>query len=255
MVGAVRHAGGRHCIGDQRDPARTDPGAHVPVHRRVQVNPVTEHLHRHPRVLDQRGHRSGLAVVHRTHRIEQVRPDPRPGLDRRDGLVVGGIGVPDGGDRPGIHDLGDGVQCAVQFGGDGDHPDRPTGGLENPRDFRGIRRSQGVRIMRPALVRGQPRALQVDAGQGAVGDQRGQGLDLSQQVTGVGGDQRSDHRGGAVAGVGRDARGHGVRVGVAVGEGAATTAVDVGVDESGDDRGVPQIVNHGAVRAVGTATT
>ena len=74
-VGAVGHTGGGHRVGDQRDPVRPDAAADLPVQGGVQVHPVGDQFHGHPGVLHQRDHRSGFAVVHRPHRVEQVGGD------------------------------------------------------------------------------------------------------------------------------------------------------------------------------------
>ena len=52
-----------------------------------------------PRVVRQREHRAGLAVVHRAHRVEQVGADGDAGLDRLARGVEAGVGVAQGRDR------------------------------------------------------------------------------------------------------------------------------------------------------------
>ena len=98
---------------------------------------VDDQLGGHPRVVEQRDHRAGVAVVDGRHRVEQVGGHRRAGLDR--GLRAGqvGVGVPDRGDHPGVGDGPDRRQRAGPLRRDSDHADgagarRPAGGPARP---------------------------------------------------------------------------------------------------------------------------
>ena len=204
------------------------------------MHPVGDHLHGHPRILQQGDHRTGLAVVHRPHGVEQVGADARAGVDGRPRLLVGGVGVADRGDRAGVHHLPDRGRTAGPLGGQGDHPDRPPARRQHPVELGRFRVAQRGQLVGAASTLRQPRPLQVDAGHHAAAHLLGQHPDLPQQLGRVGGDQRGDHRGGAVPPVQLDRRLAGRHR--RLGEGAAPAAVHVHVDEPGHDGGRAQVV-------------
>lgn len=197
------------------------------------MHTVADHLHGDPRVLDEGGHRARLTVVDRAHGVEQVGPDPGAGIDSGEGLFVGRVGVADGGDDAGVDELTDRVHSAVELRGDGGHAYRMACGVEDAGDLAGIGVAQRRRVVRALLRRGEPRTLEVDAGDETVPDVPGQDVDLAEQLVGVSRDQRCHDRGRSVGGVHRDCSG-GLLVG-GDGESTATTTVDMHVDEAGHD--------------------
>ena len=87
-VTAVGHPRGGHRVGHQRHPVRPGAAADMPVQGGIDVHAVGDQFHRHPRVLEQRDHRAGLAGVDRAHRVEQMRRHRRTRVDRRARLRV-----------------------------------------------------------------------------------------------------------------------------------------------------------------------
>ena len=65
----------------------------------MQMGAVVDEFDRDPLVLQQRRDRPGLTVLQRRHRVEEVRGDGGPRVDGLEGLLVRGVGVPDGGDH------------------------------------------------------------------------------------------------------------------------------------------------------------
>ena len=83
-VGPVGPAGRGHRIGHQRQPVGTGAAAGEAVQRGVDVHAVGDQFDRHPRVLQQRDHRTRLAVMDRAHSVEQVSAHPGAGLGRQE---------------------------------------------------------------------------------------------------------------------------------------------------------------------------
>ena len=102
------------------------------VERSIDVHSVGDQLDGHPRILQQGDDRTRLAVVDRSHRVEQMRRHRRPGLDRGPGLGVGRLGVANGRNHIRINQGGDRIQCAAAFRSQRHHPDRPAAGVEHP---------------------------------------------------------------------------------------------------------------------------
>ena len=73
----------------------------------------------------------GSRRVDRAHRVEQMGADRRARLNRRPGLLIGCLSVPDGGDHARIDDPRDRIECTFALGSDGDHPDRAAGRIED----------------------------------------------------------------------------------------------------------------------------
>jgi hypothetical protein len=61
----------------------------------MQMCPIVHQLRHDIRALQQSWDRPWLAMVDWPHRVEHMGGDPRPSRDRRLGLVIAGIGVPD----------------------------------------------------------------------------------------------------------------------------------------------------------------
>ena len=202
----------------------------------VHVVAVQDHLDGDPRVLEQRDHRTGLPVVHGTHRIEQVRARGGAGTDRGAHDVVGRVGVTDRRDRTRVDHGADRVERAGPFRSDGDHPDRAAGDAQDGRHLGRIGITEQPDVVGPAASLGQPRALEVDAGQLTGGDPVGQRAHVGEQPVRGRGDQRGDQRGGAVPPVERERGAH--LAGVGAGERPPAAAVRVHVDESRHQGGV-----------------
>jgi len=162
-IDPVSHAGGRHGVGDQRDPVGSDRAHDVPVDRRVDMHTVGDDFDGDPGVFEQRDDGTGLATVDRTHGVEQVGAHGRARCDRRPRLLVGRLGVADGRDRPSIDDLTDRLERAVAFRCEGDHPDRPGTRAENVADFTGVRVAHQRRLVRAAAPDRQPWTFQMDS--------------------------------------------------------------------------------------------
>ncbi len=158
-------------------------------------------------------------------------PTVAPAVDRRSGLVVGRLGVPDRGHHARVDELLDRRQGPVALRRDGDHADRAVAGAQHRVDLGGIGVPHQGRLVGTAPQRRQPRTLQVDPVESGRPGRRGQRLDLPQQVGGAGGDQRRDQGGGAVPAVQRPPR-SAVSAGSAAGEVRTAAAVHVGVDEA-----------------------
>ena len=110
------------------------------------------------------------------------------------------------------HDAGgveppDGVQPAGQLGREGDHPDVAPAGLEQRLDLLRLGVGEQGGVVGAGVLRAEPRALEVDAGDAARRRRRrpGSRTDAASALDPVG-DQARGHRGGAVGEVGA---GHG----------------------------------------------
>jgi len=94
------------------------------------VRPVGHQFAGHRVAAEQRQHRARLAMVRRPHAVEEVGTDRRAGGHRVEGLLVGGVGVPDRGDDPAGHQQPDRLQGAGQLRRDGHQPQRPLARLD-----------------------------------------------------------------------------------------------------------------------------
>ncbi len=117
--GGIGHQG--HPLGSRR----LDSGSQ---YRGVDVNTVGDQLDGHPRVLEQRKDRPGLAVMHRPHRVEQVRADGRTEFDGPAGLFVRRVRMSNGDNHSGIDEADNRLIAAGAFRCQGDHPDCAVSG-------------------------------------------------------------------------------------------------------------------------------
>ena len=245
-VAAVGHTGRGHRVGHQRQPIRTHAPAHVSIQRGVDVHTVGDQFDCHTGVFEQRDHRTGLAVIDRAHRVEQVRPHRRARRDRRPRLFIGRVGVAHRGDNARVDDSPDGRQRADPLRRQSDHPNRRTAHRENTVEFFGIRVAHQRRLVRTTPLGGQPRAFQMNPCDHTAPDILGQLPDLPYQIDGAGGDQRSNQHGGAVPNV-QSCCGGGVGRGCG-GEVRAAPAVHVGVDETRHHSHRPEVAICGTRR-------
>jgi hypothetical protein len=153
------------------------------------VHAVGDQRHRAGRV-EQRTCGTGVSVVERAHRVEQVRPERGARIERRarGGLV--GVRVPERDRHAGAGQPGDGGEAAGQLRRERHEPDRA--GLQERRQLGGRRRPERGRIVRAGIGGRQPGALEVHA------------RELREARRGVG-DERCERR-GVRPGRGRDER-------------------------------------------------
>ncbi len=194
------------------------------------MHTVGDQFDGHPRVFEERDDRPGLTTIDRAHRVEQVRAHRRARRDRRPRLLVGRLGVADGGHRTRVDDPTDRRKRTVAFGCEGDHANSPAACGENAVDLGGVRVTHQGRLVRAAPLGGNPWTFEMDSGDHAGTDVVGQFADLAQQLGRIGGDERGNKCGGAVPAV----EGHGGgRLGVdSGGEVRASPAVHMRVDEA-----------------------
>ena len=170
----------------------------------------------------------------RWHGVEEVRGHGGSGVDCRSGCVAVRSRVTDGSDGTAIDDHADSVERAGQFGRERDHADPALARVEDARHLIGIGVAQGERVVRTAVRRRDPRALEVDATQGAVIDEGDERAHLRDQVVVRRGDQARMHRGRAVVEMGLRSPSNLLRVGG--GEGRTAAAMAVQVDVAGHER-------------------
>ena len=96
---------------------RVEPGAQV----RVDVHAVADELERHGVVLEQGEHGARVAVVQRTHRVEQVGGVAGTGGDGGARRRAVGVGVADRGDGAEPDDAAYGIDAARELGREGHH--------------------------------------------------------------------------------------------------------------------------------------
>ena len=213
------------------------------IQSRVDVHPVGDQFHCHPRVFEQRNDRPRFAGVDRAHRVEQVCAHGRARVDRRAGLVIRRLGVADGGHHACVDDLPDRRKGAVAFGRDGDHADGTAARFENTVDLGRVGIPHQGRLVGAAPLRGEPWPFQMDAVEHTGANVLGQRRDLTQQILRACGDQGSDECGGAVPAVKLDGRGRVVVVGGR--EVRPSPAVQVGVDEARHHRDRAEVAIRG----------
>ncbi len=180
------------CVGDQRDAVRAgDTDGHFQ-HRWRNMFKIGDQLDRHALIKQQRCDRSWLPVMQRWHRIEKVGCNTRAGIDglRDDRRVC--TGVSNRHDCSCSDDLWDRRERAIDLRRHRHHCDLAAGKqlgqliVGNP--------TQSGGIVCAAVGRRQPWALQVDANERAVGNERQQPLNVSQQVAVRGGGQAAKAR-------------------------------------------------------------
>ena len=137
----------------------------------MEVHAVGDELEVGTVVVEQSGDRTGLAVVDRAHRVEQVSAGGSTGGKSSPGGGVGGVGVTDRGDGAVADDPADSVQSTVELGGEGHHANAPAGCVEEVLDLRGSRRPKLGRIVGACVMRAEPGSLQVQADQDPVVDE------------------------------------------------------------------------------------
>jgi len=167
----------------------------------VQVRAVVDQLDGDPVVFEQRHDGARLAVVDRPHAVEQVGAQAGARFDAGAGHLVPGVGVADRGNGAGGDDGADRVQGAVQLRGERHDAEGAAARGEQPPDLRGCWRAQRRRVVGPAPDVAEPRALQVDAGEQAVGAQVGEHGQLTLEGVDRGGDEARQGGGRAAAAV------------------------------------------------------
>ena len=165
------------------------------------MHAVGDQFDGHPRVFEESDDRPGLAAIDRAHRVEQVRAHRRARVDRSPRLLVGRLGVPDGGHHARIEQLPDRGERAVAFRREGDHANGTSARSEDPVDLGGVRVAHQRRLVGAAPLGREPRALEVDSVDQTRSNVIGQFPYLAQQFGRVRGDQGSDECGGAVPAV------------------------------------------------------
>ena len=133
-VGAVGHAGAGHGVGDEQGAAR--PRGRAGRAARTAGWRCTPSAISSTTASDSSSATTGpgLAVVHGPHRVEQVRAGAGTPVQRRPGLLVRRVGVPDGHHHSGRHQLLDGGQAARQLRRERHHAHGAVAGGEQPGD-------------------------------------------------------------------------------------------------------------------------
>ncbi len=161
-VVTVTGAGRIDGIGDQNEPmpiARDHPGD-----GRVYVHTVVDQLAGDVGVgagVESGPDRARRSMVQRRHGVEQVGGQGRAGCERGDGLVVGGVGVPDRGHDAAVHGIGDDLSGAGQFRCDRDDAQRSPGRADQPGEHRPVRVEQMLRGLRATARGREERPLQM----------------------------------------------------------------------------------------------
>ena len=91
-IRTVSDPGAGHGIGDERDPALSCLPDHG-CRNRCDVHPVEDQLHNHVGSCERRSRDSGIAMVERTHGVEEVRHAPHAEIERDVRLLRGRVGV------------------------------------------------------------------------------------------------------------------------------------------------------------------
>ena len=180
------------CVGDQRDAVWTgDADGHFQ-HRWHDMFKIGDQLDRHALIEQQRRDGTWLPVMQRWHRIEEVGCNTRAGID---GLLDDRrvrTGVPNRHDCSRSDNLRNRGESATNLGCQRHHRDLAAGKqldqlvVGNP--------AQNGGIVRAAVGLRQPWPFEVNAVQRAVGNERQQPLNLSQQVVVRGGGQAAKAR-------------------------------------------------------------
>ena len=103
----------------------------------MHVHAVIDDLKNHRLTTDRRGDRAWLAMVDAVHSVEGVSEQSRPGVDRRESLVIVGRGVADGHRDSCCAQLLNRGQCAIEFGGNRNLSQRAVGRRQKVVDFGG----------------------------------------------------------------------------------------------------------------------
>ena len=94
---------------------------------------------------------AGCAMVQRRHRVEQMGEHPRAGVDRGQRLIVGRVGVADRNDDAAGGQRADGVECAIEFGREGNQLE----GLEAADALEGVTLRQEIQRWMYTAARGR----------------------------------------------------------------------------------------------------
>ena len=109
---------------------------------------------------------AGFAMVQRGHRVEQMSEHPRAGFDRREGLLVGRVGMADRNDDPARGQSADGIQRTLEFGRERNQLE----GLEAADAIERVTLRQKIQRRMYAAPRGRnERTLQMHAEDGRAG--------------------------------------------------------------------------------------
>ena len=113
------------------------------------------------------GDDSGIPMVQRAHRVEQMREHPRAGVDAGIGLLEGRVGMADGNDHVARGEFANRVECAGQLGRQRDQSKR----AHREHSLEGVAmRLEIKRGMRAEAVRRDERAFKMHPENGgAVG--------------------------------------------------------------------------------------